>query len=109
MIKSYADIDKNDLRGLVRRLDDLGRILIPKEYRRELGLERDDKVELYALKDGVLIRLWDGESVAPVRRVDALGRLIVPVKMRRALDIRFHDELEIFLLRDGIFIRKKLV
>ena len=107
MIKSFADIDKNDLRGLVRRMDGLGRVSVPKEYRSELGLENQAPVEFHALSDGIFIRAWEGECDS-YRRIDNLGRLAIPVDLRRALDIAFYDELEIFLLKDSMFIRKKV-
>jgi len=108
MIKSFADIKKSDLRGMVRRVDNLGRILVPKEYRRELGLEEDNRIELTTLPDGLLVRPLRGGAEGPARRIDALGRINVPVGARRALKIEFYDELEMFLLRDGMFIRKKI-
>jgi len=106
MIKSFADIKKSDLRGMVRRVDNLGRILVPKEYRKELGLEEDNKIELATLPDGLLVLPVRGDG--PARRIDALGRINIPVGARRALGIGYYDELEMFLLRDGIFIRKKI-
>ncbi|MCL1952289.1 MAG: AbrB/MazE/SpoVT family DNA-binding domain-containing protein [Oscillospiraceae bacterium] len=108
MIKSFADIRKDDLRGMVRRVDNLGRILVPKEYRKELGLEEDNRIELAVLPDGLLVRPLRS-SKGPARRIDALGRVNIPVTARRALGIAFGDELEMFLLRDGMFIRKKIV
>lgn len=39
--------------GIVRRVDDLGRISIPKEIRRELGIKEGDALELF--KDGKFI------------------------------------------------------
>lgn len=33
--------------GIVRRLDDLGRLVIPKEIRRVLGWKEGDPLELY--------------------------------------------------------------
>ena len=107
MIKSFADIKKSDLRGMVRRVDNLGRILVPKEYRKELGLEEDNKIELTTLPDGLLVLPVRGDG--PARRIDALGRINIPVGARRALGIGYYDELEMFLLRDGMFIRKKIV
>jgi AbrB family looped-hinge helix DNA binding protein len=113
MIKSFDDIRKADLCGMVRRVDNLGRILIPKEYRNELGLEQNSRIELTVLTDGLLIRPLptqggeDGARPAP-RRIDGLGRVNVPVAARRALGVNFHDEMEMFLLRDGMFIRKKI-
>jgi len=106
MIKSFADVRKDELRGMVRRVDNLGRILVPKEYRTELALEPDNRIEIAVLADGLLVRpLLAGEGG---RRIDALGRINIPVSARRALGIDYHDELEMFLLRDGMFIRKKI-
>jgi len=110
MIRTFADIDKSELRGMVRRVDNLGRILVPKEYRRELDLEKDAKIEIAILEDGMLIRPLraDGSGRLAARRIDSLGRINIPVAARRMLEVAFHDELEIFLLRDGMFIRKKI-
>lgn len=33
--------------GIVRRIDDLGRIVIPKEIRRSLNIEEGDPLEIY--------------------------------------------------------------
>ena len=33
--------------GLVRRIDDLGRVVIPKEIRRTLNIKEDDPLELF--------------------------------------------------------------
>ena len=108
MIKSFADIKKTDLRGVVRRVDNLGRILVPKEYRKELGLEKDNKIELTTLSDGLLVRPLNAGEGGPARRIDALGRINIPVGARRTLGIAYYDELEMFLMRDGMFIRKKI-
>ena len=41
--------------GIVRRVDDLGRIVIPKEIRRTLKIREDDPLEIYTEKDGGVI------------------------------------------------------
>lgn len=41
--------------GIVRRLDDLGRIVIPKEIRRNLGIKENDPLEIYVTNDGEII------------------------------------------------------
>ena len=38
--------------GIVRRVDDLGRIVIPKEIRRTLRIREGDPLEIYTEKDG---------------------------------------------------------
>ena len=112
MIRSFDDIDKNEMRGMVRRVDSLGRILVPMEFRKELGLEKDVKIEIEVLRDGMLIQAAQhaagNASQVAARRIDNLGRVNIPVAARRALGITYHDELEMFLLRSGMFIRKKV-
>ena len=41
--------------GIVRRIDDLGRIVIPKEIRRTLRIREGDPLEIYTEKDGGVI------------------------------------------------------
>ena len=41
--------------GIVRRVDDLGRIVIPKEIRRTLRIRDGDPLEIYTEKDGGVI------------------------------------------------------
>lgn len=41
--------------GIVRRVDDLGRIVIPKEVRRSLRIKEGDPLELFTDKDGSII------------------------------------------------------
>ena len=42
-------------RGLVRRIDDLGRVVIPKEIRRTMRIREGDPLEIYTAKDGEVI------------------------------------------------------
>ena len=41
--------------GIVRRVDDLGRVVIPKEIRRTLRIREGDPLEIYTEKDGGVI------------------------------------------------------
>ena len=41
--------------GIVRRVDDLGRVVIPKEIRRTLKIREGDPLEIYTEKDGGVI------------------------------------------------------
>jgi AbrB family transcriptional regulator (stage V sporulation protein T) len=44
--------------GLVRRIDDLGRVVIPKEIRRALRIREGDPLELFIETDGVLLKKY---------------------------------------------------
>lgn len=41
--------------GIIRRIDDLGRVVIPREIRRALCIEEGDPLEVYTSKDGEVI------------------------------------------------------
>ena len=41
--------------GMVRRVDDLGRIVIPMELRRTMGINIHDAMEIYVMGDQILL------------------------------------------------------
>ena len=41
--------------GIVRRIDDLGRLVIPKEIRRSLRIRESDPIEIFTERDGEII------------------------------------------------------
>lgn len=40
--------------GIVRRIDDLGRVVIPKEIRRQMRIEEGDPLEIFTTNDGAV-------------------------------------------------------
>lgn len=42
--------------GIVRRIDDLGRVVIPKEIRKTMGIREGDPLEIYTTIDGIVIK-----------------------------------------------------
>lgn len=41
--------------GMVRRVDDLGRIVIPKELRKQVNIIEGEPMELYITEDGSIL------------------------------------------------------
>lgn len=41
--------------GIVRRIDDLGRVVIPREIRRNLGIHENDLLEIFINEDGGVV------------------------------------------------------
>ena len=52
---------KNNYIGVIKEIDSLGRIVIPKEFRDRLGL--DKRVEVVITENGILIRNSEYELV----------------------------------------------
>lgn len=44
--------------GIVRRVDDLGRIVIPKKTRTTLGIETKDPLEIFVSNDAIMLRKY---------------------------------------------------
>lgn len=42
--------------GIVRRVDELGRLVIPKELRRTLGIKEGDPMEIFSTDEGIVLR-----------------------------------------------------
>ena len=45
--------------GIVRRIDDLGRIVIPREIRERLHIEEGDPLEIFMEDDKIVLRKYD--------------------------------------------------
>ncbi len=49
--------------GIVRRLDELGRITLPIELRRTLGVGERDPLEIYVEDDKIILRKYEPSDV----------------------------------------------
>ncbi len=49
--------------GIVRKVDELGRIVIPIELRRTLGIEERDPVEIYVNDDAIILKKYEASCI----------------------------------------------
>lgn len=45
--------------GIVRKVDELGRIVLPMELRRTLGINKEDAVEIFVDDDSIVLRKYE--------------------------------------------------
>ena len=45
--------------GMVRQLDEVGRIVLPKELRRTFGIDNKDSLEIYVEGDNIILRKYE--------------------------------------------------
>lgn len=50
------EVNLGETRGIKRNLDNLGRIVIPKEFRESLKFNIKEELEIYLLQDGIFIK-----------------------------------------------------
>lgn len=96
--------------GVVRKVDQLGRIVLPKELRKTHKIvEMQDSLEIYVEDNMIVLKKYDENSNISgiVRRVDQLGRIVLPIELRRNLNITEEkDALEIYIDDDAIILKK---
>ena len=63
--------------GIIRRLDDLGRVVIPKEIRRGMGVRENDPIEMWVGDNGELImKPYHSEASTKLRAIaESLDRI----------------------------------
>ncbi|WP_051685345.1 AbrB/MazE/SpoVT family DNA-binding domain-containing protein [Clostridium sp. KNHs205] len=84
----------------VRKIDEVGRIVIPIEIRRAAGIENRDYLDM-TFENGVL-KLSKGRG----RRTDELGRFTIPKEIRRTNDWSIGQAMDISIDGNIICIRK---
>ena len=53
--------------GVVRRIDDLGRVVIPKEIRRAIGIREGDPLEICVERNRVVLRKYSYDLIDEVQ------------------------------------------
>ena len=66
--------------GIVRRMDDLGRIVIPKEVRRNMGLKEGDPIEIYTDKECICLKRYQPYGERDWEIAFKLAKTILPFK-----------------------------
>jgi len=59
--KQRGDINMTTT-GIIRRMDDMGRVVIPREFRQMLNIQERDPLELVAATDGIYLKKYHEEN-----------------------------------------------
>lgn len=94
--------------GIIRKVDELGRIVIPIELRSKFGLVENTQIEIFYIKDKIILKKYhqDCVSCGIIRKLDELGRVVIPVELREKFKIFEKDPIEIFVEKDTIILKK---
>ena len=49
--------------GIVRKIDDLGRIVIPMEIRKKFDINITDAMEIFTQDDNIILRKWEKSCI----------------------------------------------
>lgn len=59
--------------GIVRRIDDLGRVVIPKEIRRTMRIREGDPLQITLTESSNPMQLWKNYCMAMMRLAERVG------------------------------------
>lgn len=98
--------------GIVRNVDNLDRIVIPKELCKTLGIEPKGALEIFVDENHIILQRHepekksDSKTTGIVRRVDNLDRIVIPKEICKKLGIEPKNALEIFVDETKIILGK---
>lgn len=72
--------------SVTRKIDELGRIVIPSDFREELGMEPGEKVEIYV--DGERVILKRTIKTDPLSEINSLKE-----RIKKAYDIAWNNDI----------------
>lgn len=49
--------------GMIRRVDELGRVVIPKEIRKKLDIQEKDPLEIYVQEDCIILKKYESNCI----------------------------------------------
>lgn len=105
IIKFKKFIEKNSIEGIVRKIDELGRVVIPNDYRIN-KYQEGSKVYLQVLDNYIILTDKNEFETGIEKRFDELGRILIAKEIRDNLDIKYADSLMIWSFDGGIVIKK---
>ena len=90
--------------GMSRKIDEMGRIVIPIEIRRCFDMNCNDSIDIYIENNNIILKKHD--SVGMSRKIDEMGRIVIPIEIRRKFNLNFNDEIDIYTNEDSILLKR---
>lgn len=88
------------MKGIIRAIDELGRITPPIEIRRDLNYEDKQGLSLSVINKTIHLKKGSG------RKLDSLGRYTLPIEIRRGLELGYKEFVDMWVEDEEICIRK---
>lgn len=77
------------MKGVLRKVDGLGRVSIPVEFRRMQGIENEEKVEIINTEDGILVKRANYKAKPLILAIQVLEK-----EIKYTSDKKLKEELE---------------
>lgn len=95
--------------GIIRKIDELGRLVFPIEIRKVLSIEEGDRIEIYVIDNKIVCKKHSESpmdfNTSVLRPVDSLGRIVIPMEVRKLLSLPQKARMQIFIDGDAIVLK----
>lgn len=91
--------------GIPRKLDELGRVVIPIDYRNG-KYEDGTVVYIQVMDDYLIVTDNDDFKMGIAKKFDELGRIQITKEMREELNWEFRDSLMVWAFDGGLILKK---
>jgi len=105
---------KNPVLISIAHIDDLGRVVIPKDIFKTMQLSERDILNFTMYKDAIEIEKHipgvsrHKKPIGLMRTLDRLHRVVLPAELRDELGIKIRDKIQFILTADNVLIAEKL-
>ena len=89
--------------GIVRRVDVLGRVVVPKEIRKILGISEGDPLEIFTEKDGIILKKY-----SPLSNMDEIANSVANALSRQTGKCVFICDKDVFISASGMGVKEIL-
>lgn len=94
-----------DNKSITRKIDELGRIVIPYEFRRDV-LKNETTVFVNVVENFIILRKDSNDHYLLKTTLDEIGRIIINKEIREQLKLQQKDSISICVFEDCIVMKK---
>ncbi len=89
---------------ITRKIDRLGRMVLPVEIRRFYRLSAGDTISIQLGQNEMILKKESYQTGFSYKKMDDLGRIVIPKKMRDHFNLQKKEWLAILPCEDGIHL-----
>ena len=107
-MKKLEIVNKKLMNPISQRcLDELGRIVIPKELRTMFNLEKGKELFVERVGQYIFINSEEQDNTYRVKNMDELGCIVIPIELRKELELKKKEPIEIYTYDKFVILKKK--
>ena len=92
----------------IRTIDELGRIVIPKEIRKKFHIVKGQKLNIFIKNKNVILGIDTSNENGILGTIDELGRIVIFRHIREKANLEVGEKLNIYSKNNEIVLQKQV-